>query len=170
MYTTARDVLAQKPNNDIYAVAPHDSVFKAVQLMAKESVGALLVISEGEILGMLTERDYSRKVVLAHRSSSTTRVHEIMTTELYPVTPEHKIENCLSLMTEHNVRYLPVYEYSELIGLISMGDIVRAIITDREFTIEQLTKFIVGPYTDDVPALYIPRLSGRVANQVDEAA
>src|SRR5690606_27687213 len=115
-------------------------------LMARFNIGALLVMHRGRIVGIVTERDYSRKVVLRDRSSRTTPVRDIMQRQVLYVTPDDAVEGCLVLMTEKRIRHLPVLDDGDLIGLISMGDVVKNVISDQEFVIDQLTHYITGSY------------------------
>lgn len=116
--------------------------------MADKNVGALLVTREGKIIGMMTERDYSRKVALANRSSTSTKVSEIMSSSVLYVEPDDSVEAALSLMTAERIRHLPVIESGRLVGLVSIGDLVRTAIDDREFLINQLTVQLTGAYTN----------------------
>jgi CBS domain-containing protein len=114
--------------------------------MAAKSIGALLVISEGSLLGIVSERDYARKVILQGRSSKETRVKEIMTSDLVTVTPENTVDDCMRVMTHHRIRHLPVLDVGRLVGIVSIGDMVNAIIADQAHTIAQLHTYIAGKY------------------------
>jgi len=119
-------------------------VFDALSLMAEKEVGALLVLEGEKLVGIISERDYARKVILLGKSSKSTAVREIMTAEVICVRPEQTIQECMALMTESHVRHLPVLENDRLSGVISIGDVVKAIISEQEFMIEQLERYIVG--------------------------
>ena len=151
MKTTIRDVLAQKGDSTVFSVDPQELVIRALRLMSDCNIGALLVLeNKDQIVGIVTERDYSRKVVLAGRSSSTTKVREIMDECVLFLVPEDPVDAVMALMTEKRLRHLPVLQHGRLIGLISMGDIVKAVISQNQFMIDQLTRYIVGSYTDNV--------------------
>jgi len=141
MAETVASMLKTK-GNAIWSIEPTATVYEAIALMAEKSVGALLVVSGGELLGIISERDYARKIVLQQRSSSDTLVREIMTGSVVTVTPEHTVEDCMKLTTEHRVRHLPVLERGELAGVISIGDLVNAIITEQAETIGHLHAYI----------------------------
>ena len=140
---TVRDLLNSK-GHAIWAVSPHDTVFDALRVMAEHNIGAVLVLEGEELVGILSERDYARKVVLYGKTARTTPVHEIMTPRVITVRPEHSIEECMALMTEHRIRHLPVMDKGKLIGVISIGDVVKAIISEQEFVIGQLETYIMG--------------------------
>lgn len=139
-----RDVLRSKNVDQIYSVQPTTKVLDAVKLMADKGVGALLVLDNGKLAGIVSERDYARKVVLMSRSSHTAEVREIMTVDVICVNPTQSIEHCMELMTEKRLRHLPVLEDGKLIGLISIGDLVKNIISDQQFLIRQLEGYIRG--------------------------
>jgi CBS domain-containing protein len=140
--TTIRQILANKP--DIYSVPPATTVFEALTLMAEKNVGALLVTEGGQLKGIFSERDYARKVILMGKSSRETRVSEIMTSRVICVGPEQTAEACMALMTDKRVRHLPVLESERLVGVISIGDVVRAIVSEQQFTIRQLESYITS--------------------------
>lgn len=143
--TTVAEILRTKGNSTIYSVSPTDTMLAALQLMADKGIGALLVLEAGEIAGIVTERDYARKIALQGRSSAVTRVDEVMTRKVHCVQPHQTSEECMSLMTSNRMRHLPVINGShELQGLISIGDIVKEIISAQQFTIEQLEHYISG--------------------------
>lgn len=142
--TTATQILKSKSDKTIYTTTPTASVFDAVKLMAEKSIGALLVMEGEAIVGLVTERDYARKIVLMARSSKETPVRDIMTSAVMCVRPERTSEECMALMTEHRVRHLPVMDNGKLIGLISIGDLVKDVISEQKFIIRQLEQYIAG--------------------------
>jgi len=138
-----RDILEVK-GSDIWSIGPEASVFDALRLMADKDVGALVVLEEGRLVGIVSERDYARKVVLQKRASPTTQVKAIMTATVVCVGPEQNVDECMALVTEKRTRHLPVMEGGKLVGLISIGDLVKSIITEQQFVIEQLERYISG--------------------------
>jgi len=145
MYTVRH--LLQEKGSQIWSIAPTAMIYEALELMANKNCGALLVIKDGAVIGVFTERDYSRKVILQGRSSKTSTVGELMSSEVLYVGPDDTIENCMALMTQKRHRHLPVMEHGKLVGLVSIGDIVKAIISDREFTIRELERYITGGHS-----------------------
>jgi CBS domain-containing protein len=141
---TAAHLLRSKAHQSVYTITPEASVFDAIQLMADKNIGALLVMDADEIAGIVTERDYARKVVLLSRSSKQTPVREIMTSAVMYVHPDQTSEECMVLMTENRLRHLPVIDGGRLLGIISIGDLVKDIIAEQRFTIEQLEHYISG--------------------------
>lgn len=141
---TARQVLESKPIQAIYSIPPGATVYAALQLMAEKGIGALLVMEHGKIVGILSERDYARKVILMQRTSRETLVRDIMTTSVIYVRANQSTEECMALMTQHRLRHLPVMEGDELIGMLSIGDLVKDIISEQRFIIEQLEQYISG--------------------------
>ena len=135
---TVRELLQAK-GYDIWSIAPDATVYQALQLMSEKNVGALLVIDSGKLVGILSERDYARKVVLKGRFSKETRVRDIMTEKVTYASPDDTIEECMALMAEMGLRHLPIFEGDRLIGVISIGDVGKAIISDQKFAIERLT-------------------------------
>ena len=130
--------------HDVWTIGPDNTVFDAVSLMAEKKVGALVVVNKGHPVGMISETDYTRKVIVFQLSSKETQVKEIMTSNIMYTEPEQNIEECMALMTEKRIRHLPVWDGKELHGIISIGDLVKAIINDQRFIIEQLEKYISG--------------------------
>lgn len=126
----------------IYSVGPDDPVLEAIKTMAQRHVGALLVMKAGELLGIVSERDYARKVILMGRASGDTPVSQIMSSPVHTVSPKRSVEDCMRLMTQHRVRHLPVVENGRVVGVISIGDLVKAVIEDQRQTIEQLEGYI----------------------------
>lgn len=145
MADTIRSVLRNK-GTAIWSVAPEATVYEALRLLAEKDVGALLVIYEGGLVGVFSERDYARKVALMGRSSKEMRVEEIMTRPVITVTPDHSIEECMRIVTEQRVRHLPVMEGERLVGIISIGDLVNTIISAQAETIQHLSSYIAGEY------------------------
>jgi CBS domain-containing protein len=137
-------ILKSKPDPTIYTIAPTASVFDALKQMAEKSIGALVVTEGEQVVGIITERDYARKVILMARSSKETPVRDIMTSSVMFVRPDHTSEQCMVLMTENRLRHLPVMDSGKLIGLISIGDLVKDIISEQKFIIEQLEHYITG--------------------------
>jgi CBS domain-containing protein len=140
---TIRDMLKEK-GSAIWSIDPDATVLEALRLMAEKNIGAVLVMREGKIVGILSERDYARKVVLKGKTSVETRVKEIMTDKVLVVHADNNVEDCMALMTSSHVRHLPVLDGDRLAGLLSIGDIVKAVIADQKFTIEQLSTYISG--------------------------
>jgi CBS domain-containing protein len=131
---------------EIYSIGPSATVFEAIALMADKGVGALLVLDEGRLAGIVSERDYTRKVILKGRSSKEERVDEIMTRDVVTCSPEHTIEEAMRLMTERRIRHLPVVEGGRVAGVVSIGDLVKWTISAQEETIAHLTNYISGSY------------------------
>lgn len=136
--------LLDSKGRGVISVAPDCSVFDAIKLMADETVGSLLVMDDMELLGIVTERDYARKVILKGRSSESTTVSEIMTPDVMTTTSAQTVNQCMELMTERRIRHLPVAEEGRVVGMISIGDLVQAIISDQQEEIEQLEHYISG--------------------------
>lgn len=139
--STVQQLLEEK-GHDIQTIGPDESVFDAVQRMANADVGSLMVIEDDRPVGIFTERDYARNVILKGKSSPKTPVREIMTTRVIYVQPSQTVEECMAIMTDKHIRHLPVLRDDKLIGMISIGDLVKSIIADQKFTIEQLQQFI----------------------------
>lgn len=132
------DKLIDLNASEVWTISPEDTVFDAIKKLNDKSIGALPVVENDKLVGIISERDYARKVILENRSSKDTLVKEIMTERVFHVLPGHKIEECMALMTEHHIRHLPVVNNGKLCGMISVGDVVKFIISDQQFKIEQL--------------------------------
>ena len=141
--TTISQILRVK-GGEIWSVTPDETVFNAIRLMAEKNVGALMVLEGDHMRGIVSERDYARKVILKGKSSKDTHVREIMTSDIITIRPDQSIEECMGLMTMNHIRHLPVVENEKLLGMISIGDVVKAIISEKEFTINQLKNYITG--------------------------
>lgn len=138
---TVRQLLEEK-GHAVWSIAPDAAVYDAVALMAEQEIGALTVMQGDRLIGLISERDYARKVVLKGRSSKATRVRDIMTTRVVYAHPDQTVEQCMAVITDQRVRHLPVLDNGRLIGLISIGDLVKAIIAEQKFIIEQLLHYI----------------------------
>jgi CBS domain-containing protein len=138
--------LLQGKSTGLWTIGPKASVYEALELMAQKDIGALPVMEKGKLVGMFSERDYARKVVLKGRASKSTTVGELMTSRVFFVKPDQTLEQCMALMTEKHVRHLPVLEDGDLIGIVTIGDLVKSIIADQEITIRSLQNYIVGAY------------------------
>ena len=136
--------LLENKGGEIYSISPDASVYSALMLMAEKRIGALLVLENDKLTGVVSERDYARKVILKGKSSKDTTVHDIMSSRVFYVSPEHRIEECMALMTDKSIRHLPVMQGDDLVGIISIGDVVKAVISEQEFIIDQLEQFITG--------------------------
>ena len=142
---TIDSVLSLK-GRQLWSIVPTATVYEAVEKMSEKGVGALLVMSEGKLAGIISERDYARKVILKDRSSKQTLVQEIMAGSVITVTPSHYVEECLRTMTENRIRHLPVVDRDQVIGIVSIGDLVNWIISAHEETIGHLQSYIAGNY------------------------
>ena len=140
---TVKDILQEK-GAQVYSISPGATVYEALQMMADNNVGALMVMEKDAAVGLISERDYARKIVLKGRFSRDVPVRDIMTTEMVRVGPDEDVEGCMELMTDKRVRHLPVFEEDRLLGIVSIGDIVKTIIRHKEEIIEQLENFIKG--------------------------
>jgi CBS domain-containing protein len=141
---TVAELLRTKTAPRVITVRPEQSVLEAIKVLAQENVGAAIVMSGDRLAGIFSERDYTRKVILKGRSSDTTRVEEIMTANVIVVSPRTRARECMALMTEKNIRHLPVVDEGRIVGMVSIRDIVSDIIADQDFTIEQLEHYISG--------------------------
>jgi CBS domain-containing protein len=140
---TVKDILRIK-GHDVWSTTPDATVYQALQTMAEKNVGALVVLDADTVVGIMSERDYARKVILHGRSSKEIRVREIMTSDVYYVRPDQNIEDCMALMTDKRVRHLPALENDQLVGVISIGDVVKTLIAEHESTIKHLEDYITG--------------------------
>ena len=134
--------ILKNKGNKIWSIAPSETAYKALQIMSQENLGCLLVIDKGKVIGIFTERDYSRKVILKGKSSKTTPVSELMTKEVLFVDPGTSVEDCMALMTEKCVRHLPVMDKKQLVGLVTVGDVVKQLIVDQKFKIQELERYL----------------------------
>jgi CBS domain-containing protein len=141
--STVRNIL-QKKGNAVYSVSPDSSVYDALEDLEEKNLGGLVVVENGKLIGVFTERDYARKVILKGRSSKETCVRDIMTSRPIFVNPDTTIDECMQLMTDKTIRHLPVLENDELVGILSIGDIVKYIIGEKDFIIENLEHYITG--------------------------
>lgn len=144
--TLVAEILKSKPEGTVFSIGPSDSVLAALQLMADKGIGALLVMEGGKIVGIFTERDYARKIALMGRTSAVTQVKDVMTSNVLFVKPSQTSEQCMQIMSAHRLRHLPVVEGERLLGMISIGDLVKDIISEQKFIIEQLEHYIAGTH------------------------
>jgi CBS domain-containing protein len=145
MYTVRH--LLQEKGNRVWTISPQATVYDALELMADKNLGALVVTEGGEVVGIFTERDYARKVVLKGKTSKIATISELMTPDVLYIGLDDTMENCMALMTEHRTRHLPVLESGKLAGLVSIGDVVKAVISAHEFTIRELERYITGGHS-----------------------
>jgi CBS domain-containing protein len=146
---TVRDLLQSKEKKEVWSVTPDTLVYKALQLLNEKKIGALVVLEQGDLVGIVSERDYAGKVILEGKSSKETFTREIMSTKLFVVTPETTVEECMALMSEKRIRHIPVVEKdtSKILGLISIGDVLKSVISDQKILIENLSNYIMGKYS-----------------------
>jgi len=142
---TVASILKVK-GQETWSVAPDATVYDSIALMARKDVGAVLVISEGKLVGIISERDYARKIILEGRSSRVTRVSDVMTPDPVTARPENTVEECMTIMTQYRIRHLPVLDQENLVGIVSIGDLVKATIAEQAHTIDQLQTYIGGNY------------------------
>lgn len=138
--------LLQRKGTHVYTIPPSATVYEAIELMANHNIGALVVISDGKVVGIFSERDYTRKIALKGKSSRETTVQECLSSPVITVTPEHSIEDCMLLMTAHRIRHLPVLQGNTVSGVLSIGDLVNWTISAQSQEIDQLRTFITGQY------------------------
>lgn len=142
--TTSISEILDNKGTQVWSVTPETSVYDAIKLMAEKNIGALAVVEGDRLIGILSERDYTRKVILQGKASKTTQVREIVSGQIVAVTRDHTVQDCLRLMTNHRIRHLPVMQEGKLIGLVSIGDLVNSVISVQRTTIEQLQTYISG--------------------------
>ena len=136
--------LLDKKGNEIHAVSPDATVFDAIKLMSERGVGALLVMQDDQLTGVISERDYTRKVILKGRSSTSTTVQEIMTSNIITLAPDNNIDQCMALMNENQIRHLPIVENGRVMGVVTIMDVIKNILSEKEFIIEQMESYIAG--------------------------
>ncbi len=147
---TARDILKYKKQKEVWSILPDATVLEALALMGEKEIGALMVIDEkGKVAGIVSERDYARKIILMGKASRDTLVKEIMTPvdHMFRVTPETRVDECMVLITGKRIRHIPVFDNDKFIGIVSIGDVVKSIISEQDTLIEQLSNYIAGGYT-----------------------
>jgi CBS domain-containing protein len=138
--------ILKRKRGEVWSVRPEQTVYEAIEMMADRGVGALLVMSEGKLAGIISERDYARKVILQGRSSKTTVIQEIMTSPVISVSPSDQVDECMELMTRNRIRHLPIMETERVIGIVSIGDLVKWLVSEQEETIEHLHNYISAKY------------------------
>jgi len=142
---TVGSILKEKGSAN-WCVAPRQTVYQAIEMMAEKGVGSLLVVSEGKLVGILSERDYARKVILKGKSSATTFVEEIMSSPVIFVTLQHRVDECMDIMTKQRIRHLPVMQGDRILGVVSIGDLVRSALSEQQDTIQHLHNYITAKY------------------------
>ena len=140
---TVRRILATK-DPDIWSIAPDATVYDAIHLLAEKEIGALIVLDGDKLVGVMSERDYARQIILKDKSSRETQVRDIMTTNVVTTAPDHEIADCMAMMTNKRIRHLPVLDDGKLVGMLSIGDLIRSIISEQQSTINDLAKYISG--------------------------
>jgi len=140
---TVKQILATKDRN-VWSIAPDATVYDAIHLLAEKEIGALLVVEDGQLVGVISERDYARQIILKDKKSRETQVRDIMTTEVVTTAPDQEIAECMAMMTDKRIRHLPVIDDGKLVGMLSIGDLVRSIIAEQQSTINDLAKYISG--------------------------
>ena len=138
--------LLRKKSSDIWSISPQASVYQALELMAQKDVGALLVIENDKLVGIFSERDYARKVILKGKASKETAVSELMTKSVYYVTPDNTLEEAMALMTSKHIRHLPIMNQGKLVSIVTLGDVVKRIISEQKLTIDELENYLTGGY------------------------
>lgn len=146
---TVKDLLQSKEQKDVWSVTPDTLVYRALQLLDEKKIGALVVLERGELVGVVSERDYARKVILEGKSSKETSTKEIMSTKIFVVNPETTVEECMALMNEKRIRHIPVVDKgtNKIMGIISIGDVLKSVISDQKILIENLSNYITGKYS-----------------------
>jgi CBS domain-containing protein len=142
--TTVADILKAKPSQEVHTIEPAATVLEAVRRMADANIGALVVLEHAQVVGMVSERDYARKLLVEERTARSVPVKEIMSAPVLVVQPTHTSDECMALMTQYRLRHLPVVDRGRLIGLVSIGDLVKQVISEQRFVIEQLEHYIAG--------------------------
>jgi CBS domain-containing protein len=138
--------ILKRKGKEIWSVAPDQTVYEAIEMMADKGVGALLVVSDGKLAGIISERDYARKVILQGRSSKTMVIQEIMTSPVISVNPGQAVDECMEIMTRNRIRHLPIMEHEKVLGVVSIGDLVKWVVSEQEETIEHLQNYISAKY------------------------
>ena len=146
---TVKDLLQSKEQKEVWSVTPDTLVYRALQLLNEKKIGALVVLERGELVGVVSERDYARKVILEGKSSKETSTKEIMSTKIFVVNPETTVEECMALMNEKRIRHIPVVDKgtNKIMGIISIGDVLKSVISDQKILIENLSNYITGKYS-----------------------
>ena len=146
---TVKDLLQSKEEKELWSVTPDTLVYRALQLLNEKKIGALVVLEQGELVGIVSERDYARKVILEGKSSKETFTKEIMSTKIFVVNPETTVDECMALMTEKRIRHIPVVDKgtNKILGVISIGDVLKSVISDQKILIENLSNYIMGKYS-----------------------
>ena len=145
IYDTIRDILKKK-GHEVWSITPESTVYRAIEVMADKHVGALVVIDGDKVVGIISERDYARKVILSGRFSKETRVEEIMASPVIFVEPNYAVDECMRIMTNNHIRHLPVIQHAKVIGIVSIGDLVNWIISAQDHTIRLLENYVTGKY------------------------